>query len=73
MGKVLRGGAYGPDGPDDYVGSGEPPKSSWPEWFLADLEEHRQLVDASELDVRSHTSEQVALAGKSSRGRKARS
>lgn len=71
MGKVLRGGAYGPDGADDYVGPGEPPKSSWPKWFLADLEEHGQLVEASELDQAAADGAPVTIEGRSSRGRKA--
>jgi hypothetical protein len=72
MAKVLKGGAYGPDG--DYVGPGQPPSPDWPDWFLADLEEHEQLVDASEVQRPSadEDSEPVVVEGRSSRGRTGR-
>lgn len=76
MVKVLKGGAYGPDG--DYVGPGEKPPSSWPKEFLADLDEHGQLVDEADVagDVAKRAElrgEPVAAEGTTSRGRKGRS
>lgn len=41
--RVLRAPAYGPKG--DRVDGGQPVPSTWPRWFIDDLEADGQLVD----------------------------